>query len=232
MSQSENQSQRLIRPCKCSGSVSFVHVQCLNQWRATSPNHSVQCSICQYKYQFQRTILASFLLSEQGMISLTIVMMIALFIVVGLSCVFVKDFVFKSKYDPISFFYQVIRYEPLHHHCRRKLPDTHYMTLLHSHYSRIYQNASVQDKFRRIWSDYYEDVQFQLYLMCSRSMLPLISLIDVFEYGVLLVSLLSFAFLLISELKNGAIVQYIPAVVGSAAGFGMRRFALGCRMNY
>lgn len=31
--QSETPTKRLIRPCKCSGSQSYVHIECLNQWR-------------------------------------------------------------------------------------------------------------------------------------------------------------------------------------------------------
>jgi hypothetical protein len=30
---SEAPVKRLIRPCKCSGSQSYVHIECLNQWR-------------------------------------------------------------------------------------------------------------------------------------------------------------------------------------------------------
>ena len=29
-------SSNLIKPCKCSGSLSYVHIGCLQEWRATS----------------------------------------------------------------------------------------------------------------------------------------------------------------------------------------------------
>ncbi|KAI0307881.1 hypothetical protein B0F90DRAFT_79552 [Multifurca ochricompacta] len=48
---------RLIRPCLCSGSVSHVHVACLQRWRNTSSNSSAffVCPQCHYHYRFART---------------------------------------------------------------------------------------------------------------------------------------------------------------------------------
>ncbi|KAK7468816.1 hypothetical protein VKT23_003316 [Stygiomarasmius scandens] len=48
---------RLIRPCLCKGSISYVHVGCLKRWRTSSPNQSAffSCPQCHYKYRFART---------------------------------------------------------------------------------------------------------------------------------------------------------------------------------
>ncbi|KAI0068444.1 hypothetical protein BV25DRAFT_1911415 [Artomyces pyxidatus] len=48
---------RLIRPCLCKGSISFVHVKCLQQWRNVSSNSSAffSCPQCHYRYHFART---------------------------------------------------------------------------------------------------------------------------------------------------------------------------------
>ncbi|KAI0815068.1 zf-C3HC4-domain-containing protein [Irpex lacteus] len=48
---------RLIRPCLCKGSVSYVHVKCLHRWRTTSPSRSAffKCPQCGYQYRFART---------------------------------------------------------------------------------------------------------------------------------------------------------------------------------
>ncbi|KAF8587315.1 hypothetical protein K439DRAFT_1630808 [Ramaria rubella] len=48
---------RLIKPCLCKGSMQFVHVKCLNQWRMTSGSKSAfySCDTCHYKYAFART---------------------------------------------------------------------------------------------------------------------------------------------------------------------------------
>ncbi|KAF5375197.1 hypothetical protein D9758_000358 [Tetrapyrgos nigripes] len=50
---------RLIRPCLCKGSMSFVHVGCLKRWRTTSPNPSAffACPQCHYKYRLNRTLI-------------------------------------------------------------------------------------------------------------------------------------------------------------------------------
>ncbi|RUS27167.1 hypothetical protein BC938DRAFT_483635 [Jimgerdemannia flammicorona] len=46
----------LIHPCRCAGSMAFVHVECLNRWRADSPRRQshFECDICKYKYSFYR----------------------------------------------------------------------------------------------------------------------------------------------------------------------------------
>jgi len=43
----------LIRPCKCSGSMKFIHKLCLQQWRMLSPrsDHVNKCSVCQQEYR-------------------------------------------------------------------------------------------------------------------------------------------------------------------------------------
>ena len=48
---------RLISPCRCRGTMKFVHLSCLNSWRYSSPNAKsvYQCDQCKYKYDFNRT---------------------------------------------------------------------------------------------------------------------------------------------------------------------------------
>ncbi|KAJ6604575.1 hypothetical protein DFH09DRAFT_1123159 [Mycena vulgaris] len=48
---------RLIKPCLCKGSISFVHVKCLQRWRNSSVTQSAffSCPQCHYKYRFART---------------------------------------------------------------------------------------------------------------------------------------------------------------------------------
>ncbi|KAI1788776.1 hypothetical protein LXA43DRAFT_1023954 [Ganoderma leucocontextum] len=48
---------RLIRPCLCKGSISYVHVKCLQRWRNTSSSRSAfyACPQCGYHYHFART---------------------------------------------------------------------------------------------------------------------------------------------------------------------------------
>jgi hypothetical protein len=41
----------LIKPCKCSGTMMFVHVECLERWRATGPERAVSCPQCKFRYK-------------------------------------------------------------------------------------------------------------------------------------------------------------------------------------
>ena len=52
---------RLFSPCRCRGSVRFVHVGCLNRWRALSanPRSYFQCDACRFQYRIQRTCWAA-----------------------------------------------------------------------------------------------------------------------------------------------------------------------------
>jgi hypothetical protein len=45
---------RLFRPCVCRGSMSHVHVRCLENWRRLSQNPKAlyECGVCHYKYRF------------------------------------------------------------------------------------------------------------------------------------------------------------------------------------
>ncbi|KAJ7596976.1 hypothetical protein C8J56DRAFT_918812 [Mycena floridula] len=55
--ESEQELGRLIRPCLCRGSISLVHVKCLQRWRNTSASNSAffSCPQCLYRYRFART---------------------------------------------------------------------------------------------------------------------------------------------------------------------------------
>ena len=46
----------LIRPCKCKGSMMYVHVNCLNRWRVMSPRKKsyLSCDLCGYRYNLHR----------------------------------------------------------------------------------------------------------------------------------------------------------------------------------
>eukprot|EP00928_Gymnodinium_smaydae_P050708 TRINITY_DN34274_c0_g1_i1.p1 TRINITY_DN34274_c0_g1~~TRINITY_DN34274_c0_g1_i1.p1 ORF type:complete len:334 (-),score=50.64 TRINITY_DN34274_c0_g1_i1:51-1052(-) len=56
---------RLFSPCRCSGSMRFVHVACLDQWRATAANEAAyyRCDACHYEYRLERVRVARLLLS-------------------------------------------------------------------------------------------------------------------------------------------------------------------------
>lgn len=45
----------MINPCRCKGDQQWVHVECLDQWRATAQNSEAfdRCFTCQYKYRME-----------------------------------------------------------------------------------------------------------------------------------------------------------------------------------
>jgi len=55
--ESEQELGRLIRPCLCKGSISYVHLKCLDRWRSMSASRSAffACPQCHYHYRFART---------------------------------------------------------------------------------------------------------------------------------------------------------------------------------
>lgn len=56
----ERELGRLIRPCLCKGSISYVHIKCLQRWRTTASSNSAffSCPQCHYRYRFTRTRVA------------------------------------------------------------------------------------------------------------------------------------------------------------------------------
>ncbi len=44
--------QDLIQPCLCSGSMAYVHADCLHRWleETTNPENKINCSVCKFKY--------------------------------------------------------------------------------------------------------------------------------------------------------------------------------------
>jgi len=51
-------SNPLLRPCRCRGSMAYVHRNCLNEWRRQSihPNSIYQCDTCKFEYRFATAI--------------------------------------------------------------------------------------------------------------------------------------------------------------------------------
>ena len=54
--------ETLISPCMCSGSIQYVHKECLAEWRLTSRRNFQKCDICHHYYQNNRTYCESMLI--------------------------------------------------------------------------------------------------------------------------------------------------------------------------
>ena len=82
----EDQSEgRLICPCQCKGSIQYVHVHCLEQWRRSSanPRSFYQCDQCCYHYSFRRTMISTLLEHTYVKCTLTVLCFLLLSITIG-----------------------------------------------------------------------------------------------------------------------------------------------------
>ena len=58
---SNDNSQDLIHPCKCNGTIKYVHNTCLYHLRSCSYNNYRRCSTCKEKYKLTYTTINSFI---------------------------------------------------------------------------------------------------------------------------------------------------------------------------
>lgn len=59
----------MLRPCRCRGSLAWVHLDCLNSWRNNSanPKSFYQCDQCAYEYRFgDKAFAVAKLLGQRG----------------------------------------------------------------------------------------------------------------------------------------------------------------------
>lgn len=70
---------RLFSPCKCTGSMQYVHVRCLDAWRvsAVQGNSYYRCDACHYEYRLERLQFAEIILSHGAQILVTFVIFLA-----------------------------------------------------------------------------------------------------------------------------------------------------------
>uniref|UniRef100_A0A1D1XYP4 E3 ubiquitin-protein ligase MARCH7 n=1 Tax=Anthurium amnicola TaxID=1678845 RepID=A0A1D1XYP4_9ARAE len=79
---------KLISPCKCKGSLQYVHIGCLNKWRHSNVRleASYRCEVCKYEYKFYRPRLAkifssNFTLHILSLILLSFIILLTSYIV-------------------------------------------------------------------------------------------------------------------------------------------------------
>ncbi|RUS24810.1 hypothetical protein BC938DRAFT_473045 [Jimgerdemannia flammicorona] len=73
----------LIHPCRCSGTMAFVHVECINHWRTKDRKSYYQCETCRYQYNLFRPRLAA--LFENTFFLHSLAITISLVLIIGLS---------------------------------------------------------------------------------------------------------------------------------------------------
>ncbi|TFK57028.1 zf-C3HC4-domain-containing protein [Heliocybe sulcata] len=99
---------RLIRPCQCRGSISYVHVKCLQRWRNSSETAFFACPQCKYQYHFGRTKVVGLATNPVVVGAVSAV----LFTVLVLCSSFVTTFLLSSLEEDSGGSYYYISYWP------------------------------------------------------------------------------------------------------------------------
>ncbi|EJT52756.1 hypothetical protein A1Q1_02091 [Trichosporon asahii var. asahii CBS 2479] len=79
----EGEMGRLMSPCLCSGSMRYVHVQCLAMWRAKNSKTFLECPQCKYTYVLRRGKWGDFILSSRALSLATAATFISMSLITG-----------------------------------------------------------------------------------------------------------------------------------------------------
>ncbi|KAI0181479.1 hypothetical protein GGR52DRAFT_524785 [Hypoxylon sp. FL1284] len=88
---------RLINPCRCKGSVKYVHEGCLKAWMNENPN-AWRCDRCHYQYRMERLNWAQRLRSPIVALGITVLILLATIFVLG----FIADPILNLWLDPVG----------------------------------------------------------------------------------------------------------------------------------
>eukprot|EP01062_Namystynia_karyoxenos_P010483 TRINITY_DN1370_c3_g1_i1.p1 TRINITY_DN1370_c3_g1~~TRINITY_DN1370_c3_g1_i1.p1 ORF type:complete len:431 (+),score=155.71 TRINITY_DN1370_c3_g1_i1:74-1294(+) len=99
---------RLFSPCRCSGTMRYIHVNCLNAWRQRSQNavSFYQCDQCMYQYSIERTRWAGLLLSPRTIGAAAVLLLALATLMVGSATAWMKLHVYVWEfihYSPLDF---------------------------------------------------------------------------------------------------------------------------------
>jgi len=98
----DRESGRLIRPCKCKGSQSYVHEGCLQNWRHADPSYGrrnyFECPTCKYAYRLERMRWSKWIGSTMNQVVLTLLILGTTVFLLG----FVADLIFNLYLDPVG----------------------------------------------------------------------------------------------------------------------------------
>lgn len=101
----ENEDGRLICPCKCSGTIKWVHESCLQEWRYSQAGSPSQwkCATCGYDFQFERMDWARRVRSPILALVLAVVIVLLTVFLLG----FMGDRILDLWLDPAGTIYEV-----------------------------------------------------------------------------------------------------------------------------
>lgn len=110
---------RFISPCRCNGTMKYVHDHCLQQWRASSKNHQsfFQCDLCKYRYSFRYSWLVNLFQNNYFIYLITLLLFFSTCVmcIYMLQCSgFITLYKEKSLLMSISIVFQLIVIGPYH----------------------------------------------------------------------------------------------------------------------
>ena len=79
----DSDQPNLISPCKCKGSQKWVHIECLNMWRAQSQQSFYKCPTCKYEYRVERLQWARYVQNPISITILTILVILSIILFVA-----------------------------------------------------------------------------------------------------------------------------------------------------
>lgn len=84
----DDETGKLFSPCRCTGSMRFVHPRCLDTWRANSSNDQsyFRCDACHFEYRMERVKWAEMIMSTGFQQALTLLSFLLGALVLGISC--------------------------------------------------------------------------------------------------------------------------------------------------
>ncbi|KAG4305982.1 hypothetical protein PORY_000892 [Pneumocystis oryctolagi] len=99
---------KLISPCRCQGTIKWVHIKCLSQWRIKSKfsKSYYRCEQCHYEYLFLRPQLSAILVSYPSLLICTALVFLGASFIAG----FVVKLIFYFGFEYIVDF---LFYEPI-----------------------------------------------------------------------------------------------------------------------
>eukprot|EP00802_Teleaulax_amphioxeia_P003641 Tamp_03644.p2 GENE.Tamp_03644~~Tamp_03644.p2 ORF type:complete len:183 (+),score=28.92 Tamp_03644:2795-3343(+) len=90
----------LVAPCKCSGTVAYVHNDCLVQWLKAKPSSELECSICRAPYTVSKEKMT---VADMRKLACTVFTFIVMLVGVGcMAWVKLRRVVWLAGSDPLE----------------------------------------------------------------------------------------------------------------------------------
>lgn len=127
----EDEYGRLIKPCKCTGSMRYIHELCLLRSRTENSRKDSmwKCHTCGYKFNFQKLAVQRFLSSRFSSGALTVGVMVVIIFLLG----FIADPIINLYVDPYE---TLLGDQTVWDEVRMKAPGTNIISAWAQHFMK------------------------------------------------------------------------------------------------